>query len=145
MRSGVCLCCHARDYFALTSFKVPWMYLGMLALGLPPMLAAPLPARIRARRWWTGIVSGIGMVAGMAWGASLALRWAGPMHPQQFLIALGGMTLGMLAGMFFACELGRMIGETMSGWRGGHKRTGPLSVGQLPRPVRVESDIQQSR
>jgi heavy metal translocating P-type ATPase len=109
MRSGVCLCCHARDYFALTSFKVPWMYLGMLALGLPPMLAAPLPARLRAGRLWTGLVSGIGMVVGMAWGASLMLRWAGPMHPQQFLLALGGMTLGMLAGMFFACELARVL------------------------------------
>jgi hypothetical protein len=108
-RSGVCLCCHARDYFALTSFKVPWMYLGMLALGLPPMVAAPLPARFRASRCWTGVVSGIGMVVGMAWGASLTLRWAGPMHPQQFLLALGGMTLGMLAGMFFACELSRVV------------------------------------
>ena len=109
MRLGVCLCCHSRDYFALTSFKVPWMYLGMLVLGLPPMLAAPLPARLRAGRWWTGIVSGIGMVVGMAWGASLALRWAGPMHPQQFLLAFGGMTFGMLAGMIFACELTRAL------------------------------------
>ncbi len=109
MRSGICLCCHARDYFALTSFKIPWMYLGMLALGLPPMLAAPLPDRLRAGRLGTGIVSGIGMVAGMAWGASLALHWAGPMHPQQFLLALGGMTLGMLVGMCFACELARVL------------------------------------
>jgi heavy metal translocating P-type ATPase len=109
MRTGVCLCCHARDYFALNSFKVPWMYLGMLLLGLPPMLAAPLPSRLRTGRLWTGVVSGIGMVAGMAWGASLALRWAGPMHPQQFLLALGGMTFGMLAGMFFACELARVL------------------------------------
>jgi magnesium-transporting ATPase (P-type) len=109
MRSDVCLCCHTHDYFSLTSFKVPWMYLGMLVLGLPLMLAVPLPARLRAGRLWTGMVSGIGMVAGMAWGASLALRWAGPMHPQQFLLALGGMTLGMLAGMIFACELARVL------------------------------------
>jgi hypothetical protein len=85
-----------------------------LALGLPPMLAAPLPARLRAGRLWTGLVSGIGMVVGMAWGASLMLRWAGPMHPQQFLLALSGMTLGMLAGMFFACELARVLT-----WRSG--------------------------
>jgi len=107
MRSGVCLCCHTHDYFALASFKIPWMFLGMLVLGLPPMLAMPLPARLRAGRFWTGLVSGVGMIVGMAWGASLALRWAGPMRPQQFLIALAGMTLGMLAGMIFACELAR--------------------------------------
>jgi hypothetical protein len=107
MRSGICLCCRTHDYFTVTTFKTPWMYLGMLVFGLPPMLAVPLPARLRPGRFWTGLVSGVGMIVGMAWGASLALRWAGPMHPQQFLIALAGMTLGMLAGMIFACELAR--------------------------------------
>jgi hypothetical protein len=112
MRSGVCLCCQAHDYFTPASFKVPWMYLGMLVFGLPPMLAAPLPARLRVGRFWTGMVSGIGMIIGMAWGASLALRWFGPGRPQQFLVALGGMTLGMLAGMFFACEMARILRTT---------------------------------
>src|SRR5258708_37929632 len=79
----------------------------MLVLGLAPMLAVSLPARLRAGRFWTGLASGVGMIEGMAWGASLALRWAGPMRPRQFLIALAGMTLGMLAGMIFACELAR--------------------------------------
>jgi len=112
MRSSACLCCQARNYFTPAGFKVPWMYLGMLVFGLPPMLAAPLPARLRVGRFWTGMVSGIGMIIGMAWGASLALRWFGPGRPQQFLVALGGMTLGMLAGMFFACELARVIRRT---------------------------------
>ena len=73
------------------------------------MLSAPLPARLRASRLCTGMVSALGMVGGMAWSASLALRRSGPMDAQQFLIALGGMTLGMLAGMFFFCELGRAL------------------------------------
>src|SRR5260370_30691889 len=79
----------------------------MLVCGVPPLLAVELPAWLRAGRFWTGLVSGVGMIVGMAWGASLALRWAGPMHPQQFLIALGGMTLRMLAGVIFACEFAR--------------------------------------
>jgi hypothetical protein len=40
------LCCHARDYFALTSFKVPWIYLGMSA----GMFFACGLARVLARR-----------------------------------------------------------------------------------------------
>jgi hypothetical protein len=45
------------------------------------------------------------MAGGMNWGASMALRWAGPGHPWQFLIAYSGMTGGMMAGMLFACAL----------------------------------------
>jgi hypothetical protein len=43
------------------------------------------------------------MAGGMNWGAALVLRWAGPGHPWQFLIAYGGMTLGMMSGMLFVC------------------------------------------
>lgn len=45
----------------------------------------------------------LSMAGGMNWGAALVLRWAGPGHPWQFLIAYGGMTLGMLSGMLFVC------------------------------------------
>ena len=104
MRDGVCLCCSGHRYFGLAS-GVPWMAVAMVAAGLPFMKGA------------IGIWSGLGtriavalalavfMVGGMDWGANLALRWAGPGHPWQFLIAYAGMTLGMMAGMVFTCAL----------------------------------------
>ena len=49
------------------------------------------------------------MILGMGWGADLALGWAGPGHPAQFLIALTGMTGGMLCGMFFTCAAGEAL------------------------------------
>jgi len=45
----------------------------------------------------------LSMAGGMDWGATRALRWAGPGHPGQFLIAYAGMTAGMMAGMLFTC------------------------------------------
>jgi hypothetical protein len=109
MQTGVCLCCNAHAYFALNGWHVPWMYVGMVAFGVPPMLWSP-PSRLnRLSRWIIGLLATAGMILGMSFGASIALKWAGPLHPQQFLIALGGMTLGMLAGMIFFCELARVL------------------------------------
>ncbi|MBN8246851.1 MAG: cation-translocating P-type ATPase [Verrucomicrobia bacterium] len=108
MRDGVCLCCQSHHYFTLAG-GVPWMDLGMLAAGLPAMGSAvgALPGRLP--RWGLLALSAAGMVLGMGWGAELALRWAGPGHPLQFLIALAGMTAGMLIGMFFACAAGEAL------------------------------------
>ena len=105
MRDGVCLCCRSHDYFSMSG-GVPWMSVGMLLGGLPPMwrATAALPG-ILPRPALLGL-SAMGMIVGMGWGGDLALGWAGPGHPQQFLVACAGMTLGMLAGMFFACAAG---------------------------------------
>jgi hypothetical protein len=61
------------------------------------------------------LAAAVGMVAGMGFGAEFVLRWAGPGHPHQFPLALAGMSVGMMAGMVFACALG----EALAGaWRG---------------------------
>ncbi len=104
MRDGVCLCCSGHAYFG-AGWKIPWMPLGMLLAGMPGMWGT-------LSRWdgrWgritaAGIVAA-GMTAGMSGGATLALRIAGPMHPWQFPAVFLGMTVGMLAGMYFACAL----------------------------------------
>lgn len=77
------------------------------------MVAAGLPFMKGAIGIWSGLGTriavalalAVSMVGGMDWGANLALRWAGPGHPWQFLIAYAGMTLGMMAGMVFTCAL----------------------------------------
>ena len=108
MREGVCLCCQSHHYFSLTG-RIPWMYLGMLLGGLPAMMPgfSALPGRLG--RWPLLALSAVGMILGMGWGADLALGWAGPGHPAQFLIALTGMTGGMLCGMFFTCAAGEAL------------------------------------
>jgi hypothetical protein len=108
MKDGVCLCCQSHHYFALTG-KIPWMYLGMLAGGLPPMLTGlpRLPGRLG--RGPLLVLAGVGMTAGMGLGAEVVLRMLGPGHPLQFIGAFAGMTVGMLAGMFFACGAGEAL------------------------------------
>lgn len=108
MRDGVCLCCQSHHYFTLAD-GIPWMDVGMLLAGLPAMKPAVglLPGRLP--RWGLLALSGVGMVLGMSWGADLALHWAGPGHPHQFLTAFAGMTGGMLIGMFFACAAGEAV------------------------------------
>ena len=108
VHSGECFCGQGHGFLGLTGLRLPWMYLGMLAFGLPAMLAAPVPERLRSNRIWTVTVAAFGMIAGMAWGGSLAQRLTGASQSPAFLIAFGGMTLGMLAGMIFACELARV-------------------------------------
>lgn len=108
MREGVCLCCQSHHYFSLSG-RIPWMYLGMLVGGLPAML--PGIAALGGRLGRTALLglSALGMTLGMSSGADAILRWAGPGHPLQFLLALGGMTIGMLIGMFFACAAGEAV------------------------------------
>ena len=102
MRDGVCFCCSGHRFFGFGA-GVPWMTLAMVAAGLPFMRRAIL--------MWTGfwtrlavaVALAVSMAGGMDWGATRALRWAGPGHPGQFLIAYAGMTAGMMAGMLFTC------------------------------------------
>ncbi|MBL9173809.1 MAG: heavy metal translocating P-type ATPase [Verrucomicrobiales bacterium] len=108
MREGVCLCCQSHHYFSLSG-RIPWMYLGMLVGGLPPMLPGLAALGGRLGRGALLGLSAMGMILGMSWGADAILRWAGPGHPLQFLLALVGMTLGMLIGMFFACAAGEAV------------------------------------
>ncbi len=113
MRNGVCLCCQSHHYFALTG-KIPWMYLGMLAGGLPFMWTGRERFPRRLGRGVFVAWASVGMVFGMGWGADLMLGWLGPAHPQQFIGAFAGMTAGMLAGMFFVCAAAEAVA---AGWR----------------------------
>lgn len=102
MREGVCLCCQSRHYFQIGA-GIPWMHVGMLALGLP-MMWRELPAiRFLGGRPGSALLSSIAMLLGMSAGADAWLRFFGPLHPHQFLIAFVGMTTGMLAAMAFVC------------------------------------------
>lgn len=49
------------------------------------------------------------MMAGMNLGADLILQWAGPGHPNQFVLTWLGMTVGMFAGMGFGCGLAEAL------------------------------------
>jgi hypothetical protein len=49
------------------------------------------------------------MIVGMNQGADLILQLAGPGHPQQFVLAWLGMTVGMFAGMGFGCGLAEAL------------------------------------
>ncbi len=111
MRDGVCLCCSSHHYFRMGA-RIPWMHIGMLAGGLPAMWIAARSGARGSRIGWTLASAAIGMVLGMGFGAECVLRWAGPGHPHQFVLALAGMSAGMTAGMYFACALG----EALAGW-----------------------------
>ncbi|HOW66203.1 MAG TPA: cation-translocating P-type ATPase [Candidatus Paceibacterota bacterium] len=103
-------CCHSHDGFSWLAFmNMPWMYGGMLVLGLPPMLLSPPISRRGLGRISLGILASAGMVWGMAYGNYVALHWLQPSAMWRFVVSLGGMVVGMLAGMFFLCELGRAI------------------------------------
>jgi soluble P-type ATPase len=104
MREGVCLCCSGHRFFSWGA-GIPWMTWAMLAIGLPFMRDAILPWPKNSFRVAIATTLALSMAGGMNWGASLVLRWAGPGHPWQFLIAYGGMTLGMMGAMVFACAL----------------------------------------
>jgi cation transport ATPase len=104
VREGVCLCCSGHRYFSLAS-GIPWMTVAMVVSGLPFMMGAILAWPRTFQRIGVAATLSLSMAAGMNQGASLMLRWAGPGHPWQFLIAYAGMTFGMMAGMLFACGL----------------------------------------
>ena len=103
-------CCHqAQAPLASVGVHVPWMYVGMVLFGIPPMLRDEYPAISRGLRWLLGALSAVGMVLGMMAGASVAERLNCPGTSLAFLALLSCMTLGMLLGMFFCCELGRTV------------------------------------
>ena len=102
MREGVCLCCSGHRFFSWGA-GIPWMTGAMLVSGLFFMQGAILPWPKNSIRIVIATALALSMAGGMNWGASLVLRWAGPGHSWQFLIAYGGMTLGMMSGMLFVC------------------------------------------
>jgi soluble P-type ATPase len=116
MRSGVCLCCSGHRFFSWGA-GIPWMTGAMLVSGLFFMRGAILPWPKNSIRIAIATALALSMAGGMNWGASLVLRWAGPGHPWQFLIAYGGMTAGMMSGMLFVCAFTEAIRH--------HLRIGP--------------------
>lgn len=102
MREGVCLCCSGHRFFSWGA-GIPWMTGAMLVSGLFFMRGAILPWAKNSIRIAVTTALALSMAGGMNWGASLVLHWAGPGHPWQFLIAYGGMTVGMMSGMLFVC------------------------------------------
>lgn len=118
MRDGVCLCCQSHHYFDL-QWRVPWMHVGMLAASLPWMIRE-LRRFADSRPLAVGIaLQATAMVFGMSYGADLALKWAGPMNPHQFPLAFTGMSIGMLAGMFFGCGVDQALDIGLRGRRRG--------------------------
>jgi hypothetical protein len=108
--SLACPHCQVTAAFNLTvPLSMPWMYMGMLALGIPPMVLSRDILKAGLGRVSLGALSAIGMVIGMSYGSYLFLKFLGTGSSQRFMISLTGMTLGMLLGMFFCCELGRAI------------------------------------
>ena len=95
---------HGASLWSLTA--MPWMNLGMLLFGLPPMLTGPGHWRPRLI---LGFCSALGMMWGMSLGGHAALQALGPALAQPFLLSFAGMTLGMLAGMLLGCEFGRAV------------------------------------
>ena len=102
MREGVCLCCRSHAYFEAGG-RIPWMWVGMLAGGMPWMRSI-LRRQGRGWRWVLAAVALVlGMLVGMAWGGGTAVRWLVPGSPWQFTLAWAGMTVGMLLGMGLVC------------------------------------------
>ncbi len=102
-------CCHSHRALGLGAvLAMPGMNLGMLLFGLPPMLLEP-SAKQNQRRISLAILSGAGMVWGMALGGEVVAAVAEAVPAPRFLVAFAGMTAGMMLGMFFCCELGRAI------------------------------------
>lgn len=108
MREGVCLCCQSHRYFE-AGWKIPWMWIGMVAGGLPGMWRSLPDLGAGWNRWPAAALSSAGMIVGMDQGADLVLQWAGPGHPHQFVLAWLGMSIGMFAGMGLGCGLAEAL------------------------------------
>jgi hypothetical protein len=106
---GACGCGQPEGLPLLPFLDMPWMYVAMLVFGLPSMISFPPNAWRGLGRLSVGLLSAVGMVWGMAFGNHLALQWLAPESSNRFLVSFAGMTIGMLLGMFFCCELGRAI------------------------------------
>jgi heavy metal translocating P-type ATPase len=113
MREGATLGCCVQALLSPDNLRFPWMYVGMLLFGLPPMISPAAPGESRLAPWLSGFLSATGMVVGMAWGGAAGLDWAGATPASKFLWFLGGMIGGMMLGMSLGCELGRMATVTM--------------------------------
>jgi Cu+-exporting ATPase len=101
--------CEISDFSLLSFANMPWMNLGMLFLGLPPMVLAPTNRKRGWGGWPLALLSAVGMVWGMSFGNHAFMKWLGPQVSNRFLLSFAGMTLGMLLGMFLGCEVGRAI------------------------------------
>jgi magnesium-transporting ATPase (P-type) len=107
---GMILGWWAEQGFSLWSIAgMPWMNLGMLLFGLPPMLAGPANPRFGPYRFSTGLLSAAGMILGMSFGNFVFMKWFGPVVAESFLVSFTGMTTGMLLGMFLGCGFGRAL------------------------------------
>ena len=104
-----CAHCAMHGFHFLSLATLPWMNLGMLLLGLPPMIFDPTNLRPGLGRVALAILSAAGMLWGMSFGNHVFLQWLGPITSESFLLSFAGMTLGMLLGMFLCCELGRAL------------------------------------
>jgi hypothetical protein len=105
----VCHHCTAQG-FSLWSFTgMPWMNLGMLLFGLPPMFVESTRPRFGLGFLFVGLLSALGMIWGMSFGNFVFMKWLGPMTAESFLLSFTGMTAGMLLGMFLGCEFGRSL------------------------------------
>lgn len=106
-------CCASAGSYSLAGIlRMPWMNLGMVAFGLPAMLGDRTPRepdRTARLSWGLALLSSLGMILGMSFGSYLFVKWLGPDPSQRFLVSLAGMTVGMLLGMHFCCELGRAL------------------------------------
>lgn len=126
-------CCHQADApLASAGIQIPWMYVGMVLFGTPPMLRNEYLGASAWLRWSLGALSAVGMVLGMMAGASVAERLNPSGASSAFLVLLICMTVGMLLGMFFCCELGRALAlrmrygrsVTQPRWKRSTSRTG---------------------
>jgi phosphoserine phosphatase len=106
---GSPLCCVASGFSLWGFCQMPWMNLGMLALGLPPMLVGPSARVPGLNRFALGALSAVGMIWGMSFGDYVAMKWLAPLTSERVFVCWLGMTAGMLAGMLLACEFGRAL------------------------------------
>jgi heavy metal translocating P-type ATPase len=106
---AACRHCAAHGFSLWSCAAMPWMNLGMLLFGLPPMLFEPSRSRFGLGRLWVGFLSALGMVLGMSFGNFVFMKCFGPMVANGFLLSFAGMTAGMLLGMFLGCEFGRSL------------------------------------
>jgi heavy metal translocating P-type ATPase len=111
MAGAACEHCQRLNVLQPGAFEVPWMYVGMLLFGVPPMWRDVTGSTGWRMRSVLVTLSAVGMVVGMGLGSSLAMKLAGPAPAQPFLVALTGMVVGMTLGMLFACDLGRALAQ----------------------------------
>jgi hypothetical protein len=103
-----CACC-LQPFTAWPFEQMPWMNLGMLVFGLPPMVLSPAQGISRPLHMILGIISAVGMVWGMGFGDYVFIKCLGGYFENHFLLSFFGMTTGMMVGMLLFCEAGRAL------------------------------------